>query len=1183
MDETVAPSEGRAVTNGEVDENHLSDQLESLAVSKEPGKSEARPQQTPSDDGAESDSRKGSTQSRSKDTTQNGEEGREGQQPPPETGGEAPVITDSGPLIYRWEPVEPEGPDTAGTEQQPLTFPADLIAKDMGTKHWRPQGVTKKMMETYHIYQIKKPPSHHKNAKYVCRVCELHWDTLQAVQKHVSEQRHAESTRRHQELTAVHSLPEPTAAQTECLTALLTEVYREHGLTEGRLAERRAVADQLKDTLRRGLGEGGDCSLEVYGSCRHGCGFTDSVLDLALLPAEESRGAAQLTQAIQTLQDSELFTDVEHDFTSWTPHVGCVHASSGQRCQLALGAERDVLLARLVELYVGLDGRAAPLAVALRHLARVCEMDRPHAGSLPPSAFVLMTIFFLQQCEPPVLPALHQMVGANNDDDQLDFEAAAAACGSWRSDNTSDLGTLWLRMLRFYALELSDSDAVVSIRQRELVTRADKGWNSKKISIEDPVQSKRNISRSISSAAVADVMLDRLRAACLLFGVPRTADGPAIHLVAGRGPPPAAAARLAALLEGLSAEQMQYQFNRQLLCGEASMPVVCSICQKANHLPDDCPTLVVPPARQLPPPTAKQVQLLDRLCSDVFSDWAPPAHEYQVRENMLRTIEDFIRHQAFPSARLTLFGSSCNGFGFRNSDLDICLTFDDCSDPQSLDQPDIILKLAETLKRLRFIYNVIPISTAKVPIVKFTDRRSRLEADISLYNTLAQHNTLLLHTYAKLDSRARILGYMVKLMAKICDICDASRGSLSSYAYTLLLIYYLQRCKPAVLPVLQELDADSRRPRLVDGADVSFFTELGRLRELWPDAGRNTCSVGELWIGFLRFYGEHFDFERNVVCIRRMEVLSKFEKLWNGSFIAIEDPFLLSHNLGGGVRRKMASFIRRTFLLWRLHHMRPIPNSLPHGYRDFRAFLMSSDYLSEGPPPNAGGCHSCGRIGHWAADCPRRRPRRPPAAEDEHHQPVERRAPHPARESPAPPRQERVQPPPTQQQPQQPQQPQHQHQPQPQQPPAQQPPAQQPPAQQPPQHQYHPQQQQQQQHLLVGRAPALMADPNSAAAAHLLALLGGAGPGGPLGPGPGPGDAGGPRRVPGTHTAESLERQPAPRPGPPAGRPRPLGPPPGLAPPDLAQALLAQLRQPGPWPQVWPGPPPPWGPPWPGR
>ena len=51
-----------------------------------------------------------------------------------------------------------------------------------------------------------------------------------------------------------------------------------------------------------------ECALEVYGSSRHGCGFSDSVLDMALLPADESRGAAQLTQAIETLQESELFT-----------------------------------------------------------------------------------------------------------------------------------------------------------------------------------------------------------------------------------------------------------------------------------------------------------------------------------------------------------------------------------------------------------------------------------------------------------------------------------------------------------------------------------------------------------------------------------------------------------------------------------------------------------------------------------------------------------------------------------------------------------------------------------------------------------------------------------------------------------------------------------------------------------
>jgi hypothetical protein len=46
---------------------------------------------------------------------------------------------------------------------------------------------------------------------------------------------------------------------------------------------------------------------------------------------------------------------------------------------------------------------------------------------------------------------------------------------------------------------------------------------------------------------------------------------------------------------------------------------------------------------------------------------------------------------------------------------------------------------------------------------------------------------------------------MAKLLAKQCEIGDASRGSLSSYAYTLMVIHYLQQVKPPVIPVLQEV------------------------------------------------------------------------------------------------------------------------------------------------------------------------------------------------------------------------------------------------------------------------------------------------------------------------------------------------------------------------------------------
>ena len=59
-----------------------------------------------------------------------------------------------------------------------------------------------------------------------------------------------------------------------------------------------------------------------------------------------------------------------------------------------------------------------------------------------------------------------------------------------------------------------------------------------------------------------------------------------------------------------------------------------------------------------------------------------------------------------------------------------------------------------------------------------------------------------------------------------------------------------------------------------------------------------------MWLGLLRFYTEEFPFGERVVCIRRLAPLTKFEKLWNGYGIAIEDPFDLNHNLGSGLSRK---------------------------------------------------------------------------------------------------------------------------------------------------------------------------------------------------------------------------------------------------------------------------------------
>ena len=142
-------------------------------------------------------------------------------------------------------------------------------------------------------------------------------------------------------------------------------------------------------------------------------------------------------------------------------------------------------------------------------------------------------------------------------------------------------------------------------------------------------------------------------------------------------------------------------------------------------------------------------------------------------------------------------------------------------------------KVLSLLPSESFLYDF---AIFQVPIVKLIHQQCQIEADLSLYNVLARENTCLLSLYAgdrfhinmwmiensqsssirgfyvffvsDLDPRVRTLGYMVKLFAKVglffafsfffnknfqvCDIGDASRGSLSSYAYILMMIFYLQ-------------------------------------------------------------------------------------------------------------------------------------------------------------------------------------------------------------------------------------------------------------------------------------------------------------------------------------------------------------------------------------------------------
>ncbi|CAK9009021.1 Terminal uridylyltransferase 7 (TUTase 7) (Zinc finger CCHC domain-containing protein 6) [Durusdinium trenchii] len=121
---------------------------------------------------------------------------------------------------------------------------------------------------------------------------------------------------------------------------------------------------------------------------------------------------------------------------------------------------------------------------------------------------------------------------------------------------------------------------------------------------------------------------------------------------------------------------------------------------------------------------------------------------------------------------------------------------------------------------------------ARVPILKLCFE-GELEVDLSCHNTLPLQNTKLLKAYSSLDERIRDLVITVKLWAKANGVCGASQSHLSSYALTLMAIYFMQdpvdesRNLNCVLGEMQEIQA----PQALSG-DKESMLKIGMLAEL---------------------------------------------------------------------------------------------------------------------------------------------------------------------------------------------------------------------------------------------------------------------------------------------------------------------------------------------------------------
>ncbi|OQR99483.1 hypothetical protein ACHHYP_06019 [Achlya hypogyna] len=305
---------------------------------------------------------------------------------------------------------------------------------------------------------------------------------------------------------------------------------------------------------------------------------------------------------------------------------------------------------------------------------------------------------------------------------------------------------------------------------------------------------------------------------------------------------------------------------------------------------------------------------------------------------------------------LDVFGSSNNFFGTKDSDMDMCLVLPKGSEPTAVEKQEILRALVSNLSPDLFAGIDTGRLTARIPIVMFHDVTSGIDCDVCVENALALRNTRLLRTYALADPRVRILAYFIKAWVKAREMNNAAQGTLSSYGYLLMLIHYLQRTSPPVLPVLQSLPPQWQgeiwcrchredkattvdqsatcpyRPCMmkardqVDGpplpvvpfgdAETYFFDPVHdeHWHALRSFGAWNRSSVGALLLGFFKFYGdEGFDYAHHVVTIRMGRTLLKAEKpQWKQHHrLVIEDPFELDYDVAHVVKGARFKYVRQ--------------------------------------------------------------------------------------------------------------------------------------------------------------------------------------------------------------------------------------------------------------------------------
>ncbi|KAL1916239.1 uncharacterized protein VTP21DRAFT_5856 [Calcarisporiella thermophila] len=303
--------------------------------------------------------------------------------------------------------------------------------------------------------------------------------------------------------------------------------------------------------------------------------------------------------------------------------------------------------------------------------------------------------------------------------------------------------------------------------------------------------------------------------------------------------------------------------------------------------------------------------------------------EHPRRHELWDKLDDAFEKR-WPGAGLTvlMYGSALNGLVLDGSDTDfvVMVPQDERYDkrgrlyPTDDDQFSYSggsyykMKVIASLLRSMGMQNVIPIGRARVPVCKFYDPELELHGDITINHRLSPINTELIQYYCDCDPRVRTLIRIVKWWARCRGINNPTHNRTpNSYAYTLMMINFLQTTRPPVLPNLQKQTSlwkerirEYHRTEGEEGYYDVTFTRSWHIQEY--NGPKNKASVASLLQDFFYYFGEHFDPESFLVSVssgqfvyRRFSRVSWVSEQAGNATLCVQDPFVTGRNVTAAV------------------------------------------------------------------------------------------------------------------------------------------------------------------------------------------------------------------------------------------------------------------------------------------